>query len=67
VIKQRVAKDNRSHQLTLTDSGSKMYQQLIPIALEHEQQVIETLSKDEHAQLLLLLDKLDSVQLKFNQ
>jgi len=67
VIKQRVVSDNRSHRLTLTDSGSKMYQQLIPIAIEHEQQAIENLSKDERSQLLLLLDKLDKVQLKLNQ
>ncbi len=63
VVKDLDSKDQRSHELTLTTNGIEMYQQLVPIALEHEQQVTNTLTTKEKESLLKLLSKLDNAPL----
>lgn len=59
VIKSLDNSDQRSHELALSESGSKMYQQLIPIALEHEKMVTSNLTESDKQVLLQLLAKLD--------
>ncbi len=63
VIKHLDNKDQRSHELALTTKGVEMYQKLVPIALEHEQQVTDTLTLKEKESLLKLLSKLDNSRL----
>lgn len=63
LVKDLDSKDQRSHELTLTTNGIELYQQLVPIALEHEQQVTENLTDKERKSLLKLLSKLDSAPL----
>jgi len=59
VLKNLDTRDQRSHSLTLSKSGSNMYQQLIPIALEHEKAMAANLTLKEKKVLLELLSKLD--------
>ncbi|WOH36237.1 MarR family winged helix-turn-helix transcriptional regulator [Thalassotalea fonticola] len=63
VIKHLDSKDQRSHELALSNEGIEMYQQLVPIALEHEQQVTDNLTLKEQQSLLKLLSKLDNAPL----
>lgn len=64
VIKNLDPNDNRSYSLSLSDKGFLMYQELIPIALDHEKQAIERLSRKEQETLISLLNKLDETQKK---
>lgn len=63
VIKHLDGKDQRSHELALSNEGIEMYQQLVPIALEHEQLVTDNLTLKEKQSLLKLLTKLDHAPL----
>lgn len=63
LVKYLDIKDQRSHELALSQNGIDMYQQLIPIALEHEKKMIVNLSLREKDSLLKLLSKLDCVSL----
>lgn len=63
VIKDLDSTDQRSYELALSTNGIKMYQQLVPIALEYEQEVIANLTLKEKENLFKLLAKLDSATL----
>ena len=63
VAKNLDCRDQRSHELALSESGLKMYQELIPIALEHEKKLTVRLSLKEKNDLLRLLSKLDNAPL----
>lgn len=63
LIKYLDNKDQRSYELALTKQGVKMYQQLIPIALEHEKSMIANLTLKDKQYLLKLLSMLDNTQL----
>ncbi len=63
IIKGLDSKDQRSYALALSVDGIKMYQQLVPIALAHEQEVIANLTSKDKENLLELLLKLDSIPL----
>ena len=63
ILKDLDSKDQRSYELALSGDGIKIYQQLVPIALAHEQEVIANLSTNEKENLLELLRKLDNTQL----
>lgn len=63
ILKDLDSKDQRSYELALSADGIKIYQQLVPIALAHEQEVIANLSTKDKENLLELLLKLDNTQL----
>jgi DNA-binding MarR family transcriptional regulator len=60
VIKDYGSKDQRSYELSLSNSGFNLYQQLVPIALAHEKRMMANLSLNERNDLLALLSKLDN-------
>lgn len=62
VIKNIDSDDQRIHELALTEMGINMYQQLVPIALEHEKIMTDKLTYKERIDLLKLLSKLDDVE-----
>lgn len=53
--------DARAAHLDLTDAGSAIYNQIVPMALAHEQRLLGALSLDEQAILGQLLEKLSIV------
>lgn len=55
--------DNRRHALSLSESGQSLYQEIVPLALEYEQQILAGLSERDQKSLSVLLDKLDKVPL----
>jgi len=57
------AEDKRRSVLTLSESGEKIYGQIVPIALRYEEKILEELSSQEQNQLSALLDKLYDIQL----
>lgn len=57
--------DQRSHLLTLSETGWALYEQVAPKALELEKQLFETLSGEERAQLRAILERLETVAAKF--
>ena len=59
VVRYLDENDNRRFELSLSTLGKQVYQQLVPIALASEQQIISQLSEDEIRSLHLLIDKLD--------
>lgn len=56
--------DKRRSVLTLSDSGTEIYEQIVPIALNYEAGIIEKLSEEEFSTLNSLLMKLEDIQLK---
>ncbi|WP_262695414.1 MarR family winged helix-turn-helix transcriptional regulator [Kordiimonas aquimaris] len=50
--------DRRRSVLTLSESGAAIYQDIIPIALTHEQRLLANFSDEEKAQFDALFDKL---------
>ena len=56
--------DKRRSVITLSDSGKEVYEQIVPIALNYEANIIEKLSDDEFNTLNSLLMKLEAIQLK---
>ncbi|XQW86309.1 MarR family winged helix-turn-helix transcriptional regulator [Thalassotalea piscium] len=63
LVKHLDNNDQRSHVLALTKHGVEMYQQLIPIALEHEKSMIANLTLKDKNDLLKLLSKLDNTSI----
>ena len=58
-IARRASKeDARRAILTLTAKGKEVYDQIVPIALGAERDLVETLSPEEQAQLASLMEKL---------
>ena len=57
------AHDKRRSALRMSPAGLNIYQQIVPIAVEYEQNIVQQLSDDERALLRTLLDKLDGVDL----
>lgn len=51
-------KDKRSALLSLTVQGRELYQQIVPLVLNREQQLLSSLSADEQQQLVVMMDKL---------
>jgi DNA-binding MarR family transcriptional regulator len=50
--------DQRAHMLRLSQRGTKIYQEIVPLALSLQEQLVELLTPDEGATLDRLLDKL---------
>jgi DNA-binding MarR family transcriptional regulator len=64
VVRYLDENDNRRFELSLSARGKQVYQQLVPIALESEAQIISQLSEEEICSLRLLIDKLDHAHTK---
>ncbi|WP_036553680.1 MarR family winged helix-turn-helix transcriptional regulator [Nisaea denitrificans] len=58
IRKQVDPEDKRRATLSLSDSGSKIYNQIVPIALEREAYLSSALSEKEKRDLIQLLEKL---------
>lgn len=56
------ADDKRRSVLSLSAKGSKVYDQVVPLALSYEGNVLEKLSQSEKEQLDNLLTKLEAIQ-----
>lgn len=52
------AEDRRSHHLSLTDEGRRLYEDVIPVALAFEAQLLKTFTADDRAQLAGLLGRI---------
>jgi DNA-binding MarR family transcriptional regulator len=59
VTRQAAEGDHRVKQLTMTETGRKRYQALVPRILDWEKEMIEGLEVSEYRDLLYLLDKLN--------
>ncbi len=59
IQRQIMAQDRRSFALHLTKSGQKVLEQIIPLALEFEQKLLQSLSDKERESLTNILGKLD--------
>ena len=51
--------DGRASDLRLSAAGKRLYNKIVPRALDWEELLVETLSVDERKHLFALLDKLD--------
>jgi len=54
------SRDRRVNTLKLTARGQKVYEQIVPMALEHERAFLEPLSDTEFKELMRILGKLQS-------
>jgi len=52
-------RDRREMQLRLSKAGRRMYQELVPLALERERTLLTCLNKDELRGFLLALERLE--------
>ena len=59
VIKSKHERDGRSALLALTDEGRSVYDEVAPIALKHEADLLEGFSESEIAQLTDILLRLE--------
>ena len=57
--KEKDQHDNRASYLSLTDEGKTLHQQISPIALNWEKQLISVLDASEYRDLMRIMDKLD--------
>ncbi|MFT5693816.1 MAG: DNA-binding MarR family transcriptional regulator [Oceanicoccus sp.] len=61
------SKDRRRSILTLTDTGLSVYDDIVPVSYEYEQQLLQCLNKQEQELLSELIDRLyvhaDTIQL----
>jgi len=53
------AEDGRSHRLILSDSGRQLYEQVVPLALDYESQLLEGIKPADVARLDRLLRLLE--------
>ena len=51
--------DGRSHRLMLTAAGERVYQDIVPLALEHESQLLHHIGRQETEQLHRWLRQLE--------
>ena len=59
--------DKRSSLLTLTRKGQAIYQQLVPLALKREQELLSVLNDNEQEQLMVMFEKLAKQSRKLAQ
>jgi DNA-binding MarR family transcriptional regulator len=51
--------DRRSHRLALTSHGERIYREIVPMALEHEQRLLRGVGREDVARLDRLLQQLE--------
>lgn len=59
VVREAASEDLRVKRLTMTETGRKRYEALVPRILDWEKELIEGLEVSEYRDLLFLLDKLN--------
>lgn len=59
VVRKKRPQDGRTFEVTLSDSGWRLYGDIVPEAKRKEEAILEGLSDSERAELLRLLGKLD--------
>ncbi|MBL4790819.1 MAG: winged helix-turn-helix transcriptional regulator [Kordiimonadaceae bacterium] len=57
------ATDKRRSVLKLSDSGEVIYAQVVPIAIDYEDAILNELTKEEQSQLNVLLNKLQDIEI----
>ena len=67
LLKSTDKKDKRSSLLKLTEQGLSIYQQLIPMVLEREQELLSVLSVQEKNQLAEIFEKLTLKTIKISK
>lgn len=67
LVKSTDKKDKRSSLLKLSEQGLSIYQQLIPMVLEREQELLSVLSVQEKNQLSEIFKKLTLKTIKISQ
>jgi DNA-binding MarR family transcriptional regulator len=67
LVKSTDKTDKRSSLLKLTEQGLSIYQQLIPMVLEREQELLSVLSVQEKNQLAEIFEKLTLKTIKISQ
>lgn len=55
------SEDGRSHRLLLTRTGQRLYDQIVPLALDYEAQLLQGIDQQDVARLEQLLRRLESV------
>jgi DNA-binding MarR family transcriptional regulator len=63
LIRQSDPADGRRSSLKLSAKGYSMFDQIVPLALSLERQILGSLSPAEQTQLLAILDKLEAAEL----
>jgi DNA-binding MarR family transcriptional regulator len=63
LIRQSDPTDGRRSSLKLSAKGYSMFDQIVPLALSLERQILGSLSPAEQTQLLAILDKLEAAEL----
>jgi len=58
IMREFDSSDRRRSILTLTDTGLSVYDDIVPISYEYEQQLLKCLNKQEQDQLSELIDRL---------
>lgn len=61
------ASDRRRQNLTLSDAGKDIYNEIVPVSYEYESVLVECFSDEEREQLDLLLNKLNTHARKVEQ
>lgn len=62
--RQFAQEDKRRSVLRHSKAGSKLYSQIVPVALQYEQDILAQLSQGEIETLNNMLNKLDDLELK---
>ena len=63
LLRQTHGEDRRRSELKLSAKGYKIFDQIVPLALAYEQQILSALPVQEQNQLLAILDKLEAAEL----
>jgi DNA-binding MarR family transcriptional regulator len=67
LIRQSDPADGRRSSLKLSAKGYSMFDQIVPLALSLERQILGSLSPAEQTQLLAILDKLEAAELALGE
>lgn len=57
------SEDKRRSKLSLSPKGEKMYERIVPVALAHEEKILEQFTAEEIDLLRKMLTKLDALEL----
>jgi len=60
VQRQTSASDSRASELTLTKKGRQIYKEIVPRALEWQQELLEPLSEIDKQELMRILNRLEN-------
>jgi len=58
IARTQAEDDKRRSVIILTETGGSVYKEIVPLSYEHEDQLLECLTKDEQAVFSALIDRL---------